>query len=65
VNIQLRDSASLERTVEVTEAVEKIALETPKSGRWRLPSEVTLAQIRFVSCAKVGSGAFLRHQTKR
>ena len=29
VNIQLPDSASLERTVEVTEAVEKIALETP------------------------------------
>src|SRR5262249_49884151 len=28
-NIQLPDSASLERTVEVTEAVEKIALETP------------------------------------
>src|ERR1700730_16552434 len=28
VNIQLPDSASLERTVEVTEAVEKIALET-------------------------------------
>src|SRR5262245_51797612 len=29
VNIQLPDSASLERTVEVTAAVEKIALETP------------------------------------
>ena len=29
VNIQLPDSASLERTVAVTEAVEKIALETP------------------------------------
>ena len=29
VNIQLPDSASLERTVEVTEAVEKIVLETP------------------------------------
>jgi multidrug efflux pump len=29
VNIQLPDSASLGRTVEVTEAVEKIALETP------------------------------------
>lgn len=29
VNIQLPDAASLERTVEVTEAVEKIALETP------------------------------------
>ncbi|MCI0461704.1 MAG: efflux RND transporter permease subunit, partial [Gemmataceae bacterium] len=29
LNIQLPDSASLERTVEVTEAVEKIALETP------------------------------------
>src|SRR5205807_5693585 len=29
VNIQLPDSASLERTVEATEAVEKIALETP------------------------------------
>jgi multidrug efflux pump len=29
VNIQLPDSASLERTVEVTEAVKKIALETP------------------------------------
>jgi len=29
VNIQLPDSASLERTVEVTEAIEKIALETP------------------------------------
>jgi multidrug efflux pump len=29
VNIQLPDSASLERTVEVTEAVEKITLETP------------------------------------
>jgi multidrug efflux pump subunit AcrB len=29
VNIQLPDSASLERTVEVTEAVEKIAFETP------------------------------------
>jgi multidrug efflux pump len=29
VNIQLPDSASLERTVEVTEAVEKIARETP------------------------------------
>ena len=29
VNIQLPDSASLERTVEVTDAVEKIALETP------------------------------------
>ncbi len=29
VNIQLPDSASLERTVEVTGAVEKIALETP------------------------------------
>ncbi len=29
VNIQLPDSASLERTVEVTEAVEKIALQTP------------------------------------
>src|SRR5207248_225178 len=29
VNIQLPDSASLERTVDVTEAVEKIALETP------------------------------------
>ena len=29
VNIQLPDSASLERTVEVTEAVEKIALDTP------------------------------------
>ncbi len=29
VNIQLPDSASLERTVEVTETVEKIALETP------------------------------------
>jgi multidrug efflux pump len=29
VNIQLPDSSSLERTVEVTEAVEKIALETP------------------------------------
>jgi multidrug efflux pump len=28
-NLQLTDSASLERTVEVTEAVEKIALETP------------------------------------
>src|SRR5260370_30281989 len=28
-NIQLPDSASLERTVEVTAAVEKIALETP------------------------------------
>ncbi len=28
-NIQLPDSASLERTVEVTEAVDKIALETP------------------------------------
>jgi multidrug efflux pump len=28
-NIQLPDSASLERTVEVTDAVEKIALETP------------------------------------
>src|SRR5256885_4129281 len=28
-NIQLPDSASLERTVEVTEAAEKIALETP------------------------------------
>jgi multidrug efflux pump subunit AcrB len=29
VNIQLPDSASLERTTEVTEAVEKIALQTP------------------------------------
>jgi len=29
VNIQLPDAASLERTVEVTEAVEKISLETP------------------------------------
>jgi multidrug efflux pump subunit AcrB len=29
VNIQLPDSASLERTVKVTDAVEKIALETP------------------------------------
>jgi multidrug efflux pump len=29
VNIQLPDSASLERTVEVSDAVEKIALETP------------------------------------
>jgi multidrug efflux pump len=29
VNIQLPDSASLERTVEVTQTVEKIALETP------------------------------------
>src|SRR5258705_5414148 len=29
VNMQLPDSASLERTVEVTTAVEKIALETP------------------------------------
>src|SRR5207302_9632843 len=29
VNIQLPDSASLERTVGVTEAVEKIALDTP------------------------------------
>src|SRR5207249_1741429 len=29
VNIQLPDSASLERTVEVAIAVEKIALETP------------------------------------
>src|SRR5438105_13320191 len=29
VNIQLPDSASLERTVEVTEAADKIALETP------------------------------------
>ncbi len=29
VNMQLPDSASLERTVEVTQAVEKIALETP------------------------------------
>src|SRR5207249_5225760 len=29
VNIQLPDSASLERTIEVTAAVEKIALETP------------------------------------
>src|SRR5262249_15957263 len=29
VNIQLPDSASLERTVEVSEAVDKIALETP------------------------------------
>jgi multidrug efflux pump len=29
VNIQLPDSSSLERTVEVTEAVEKIALDTP------------------------------------
>ena len=29
VNIQLPDSASLERTVEVTGAVEKIALDTP------------------------------------
>jgi multidrug efflux pump len=29
VNIQLPDSASLERTLEVTEAVEKIALQTP------------------------------------
>jgi multidrug efflux pump len=29
VNIQLPDAASLERTVEVTEAIEKIALETP------------------------------------
>jgi multidrug efflux pump len=29
VNIQLPDSASPERTVEVTAAVEKIALETP------------------------------------
>jgi len=29
VNIQLPDSAALERTVEVTEAVEKIALDTP------------------------------------
>ena len=29
VNIQLPDSASLERTVEVTDAVEKISLETP------------------------------------
>src|SRR5262249_61280253 len=29
VNIQLPDSASLERTVDVTAAVEKIALETP------------------------------------
>jgi multidrug efflux pump len=29
VNIQLPDSASLERTVDVTKAVEKIALETP------------------------------------
>ena len=29
VNIQLPDSASLERTIEVTPAVEKIALETP------------------------------------
>ncbi|HMC63822.1 MAG TPA: efflux RND transporter permease subunit, partial [Gemmataceae bacterium] len=29
VNIQLPDSASLERTVEVTDAVEKIALDTP------------------------------------
>src|SRR5207245_2463056 len=28
-NIQLPDAASLERTVEVTEAAEKIALETP------------------------------------
>ena len=32
VNIQLPDSASLERTVEVTEAVEKIALDTPGVG---------------------------------
>ena len=29
VNIQLPDSASLERTAEVTEAIEKIALDTP------------------------------------
>ena len=29
VNIQLPDSASLERTLEVTDKVEKIALETP------------------------------------
>ena len=29
VNVQLPDSASLERTVEVMEKVEKIALETP------------------------------------
>ncbi|HEV3255274.1 MAG TPA: efflux RND transporter permease subunit, partial [Gemmataceae bacterium] len=29
VNIQLPDSASLERTIEVTDAVEKIALDTP------------------------------------
>src|SRR5205823_9676694 len=28
-NIQLPDSASLERTIEVTAAIEKIALETP------------------------------------
>src|SRR4029077_21197154 len=28
-NIQLPDSASLERTIEVTKAMEKIALETP------------------------------------
>src|SRR4029077_5128860 len=32
VNIQLPDSASLERTVEVTESVEKIALDTPGVG---------------------------------
>ncbi len=32
VNIQLPDSASLERTVEVTEQVEKIALKTPGVG---------------------------------
>jgi multidrug efflux pump len=32
VNIQLPDSASLERTIEVTEQVEKIALKTPGVG---------------------------------
>ena len=32
VNVQLPDSASLERTIEATKAVEKIALETPGVG---------------------------------
>jgi multidrug efflux pump len=35
VNVQLPDSAALERTVEVTGAIEKIALETPGAERAR------------------------------
>jgi multidrug efflux pump subunit AcrB len=35
-NVQLPDSASMERTVEVIAAVERIALETPGwTTRWR------------------------------